>query len=448
MKNLGKKSSASGRDADKTEILVVRNRGPFIFRKVRLTVINGQDAGKETMLQKVLVSIGTLPENDLVLTDHTVSRRHAVVEEKADGYVIRDLNSTNGTFLDGVRVREAYLTPGSVMRLGQTEISFSPLEEHIEILKSDADHFGELIGSSSPMQEVYGILERIAPTDVTVLLEGETGTGKELAARAIHSYSRRSRGPFVVFDCGAVAPNLIESELFGHEKGAFTDAVKSRQGAFELANGGTIFLDEIGELSLDLQPKLLRALDQRETKRVGADKPVPVNVRVISATNKDLEREVKAGRFREDLFYRLSVVRIYMPPLRKRKEDIERITEYLLAGISSEIGKKVSGLSPEAAAALMAYSWPGNVRELKNVLGRAAALSDGGKIEAKDLFLSQGKKTTTLEGLSGKTLEEIEKAAIHATLKSASGNKTEAAKMLGIAYSTLYEKMRKYRMRE
>jgi len=448
VKNSGKKSNASGRDSDRTEILVVRNRGPFIFRKVRLAVVNGRDAGKETMLQKALVSIGTLPENDLVLTDQTVSRSHAVVEEKSDGYVVRDLGSTNGTFLDGVRVREAYIRPGSVLRLGQTEISFSPQEEHIEIVKSNADHFGGLIGKSSPMQEVYGILERIAPTDVTVLLEGETGTGKELAARAIHGLSRRAGGPFVVFDCGAVAPNLIESELFGHEKGAFTDAVKSRQGSFELGDTGSIFLDEIGELSLDLQPKLLRALDQRETKRVGADKPVPVNVRVIAATNKDLAKEVKAGRFREDLFYRLSVVRIYMPPLRKRKDDIETITKYLLSGISSEIGKKVNSLSPEAAAALMSYSWPGNVRELKNVLGRAAALCDGSKIEAKDLFLSEGEKTASLEGLSGKTLEEIEKAAIHATLKSVSGNKTEAAKMLGIAYSTLYEKMKKYKMRE
>ncbi len=446
MKSSGKKSNTSRRVPDKTETLVIRNRGPFIFKKVRLTVVKGPDKGKETMLQKPLVLIGSLAENDLVLTDLTVSRRHAVVEEKADGYVIRDLDSTNGTLLDGVRVREAYLSPGSVISLGQTEISFLPLEERIEILRSDRDRFGELIGSSSSMQEVYGILERIAPTDVTVLLEGETGTGKELAARAIHRHSRRSTGPFVVFDCSAVAPNLIESELFGHEKGAFTDAVKFRQGAFELADGGTIFLDEIGVLSLDLQPKLLRALDQRETKRMGADKPITVNVRVVSATNKDLEREVKAGRFREDLYYRLSVVRVYMPPLRKRTGDIEIIAEHLLSGISSEIKKKITGLSPEATAALTAYSWPGNVRELKNVLGRAAALCDGKRIEARDLFLSQGKKTTTLEGLSGKTLEEIEKAAIHATLKSVSGNKTEAAKMLGIAYSTLYEKMKKYGM--
>jgi DNA-binding NtrC family response regulator len=370
------------------------------------------------------------------------------VEERPEGYLLRDLDSTNGSFLDNVRIREGYITPGSVIRLGNTEISFSPLEERFEVLKSTSKRFGGLIGSSPLMREVYGFLERIAPTDVTVLLEGETGTGKELAARAIHAHSRRADSPFVVFDCGAVAPNLIESELFGHEKGAFTDAVKARQGSFELADSGTLFLDEIGELSLDLQPKLLRALDQRETKRVGADRPVAVNVRVISATNKDLEQEVKAGRFREDLYYRLSVVRVNMPPLRKRKEDIETIAVQALAGISAEIHKKITGLSPEAAAALTAYSWPGNVRELKNVLGRAAALSDSGRIEPKDLFLTQGRKRTTLDGLSGKTLDEIEKAAIYATLQSVSGNKTEAAKMLGIAYSTLYEKMKKYGMRE
>ncbi len=436
------------KQADRTQVLSGPGQKPLVLKKALFKVVKGKDAGKEMVLQKALVSLGKLPENDLVLTDPTVSRRHAVVEEKPEGYVLRDLDSTNGTFVDGVRVREGYLTPGAIIRLGETELSFSPLEERLENLKSDLDRFGRLIGASTPMREVYGILDRIAPTDVTVFLEGETGTGKELAAKAVHAHSRRAEGPFVVFDCGAVAPNLIESELFGHEKGAFTDAVKTRQGAFELADGGTIFLDEIGELSLDLQPKLLRALDQRETKRVGADKPIRVNVRVISATNKELEKEVKAGRFREDLYYRLSVVRINMPPLRKRKEDIESISAFLLAGISSEIGKKITSLSPEAAAALTAYAWPGNVRELKNVLGRAAALCDGERIEVRDLFLSQGKKETTFEGLSGKTLEEIEKAAILATLKAVSGNKTEAAKALGIAYSTLYEKMKKYGMRE
>jgi DNA-binding NtrC family response regulator len=448
MKQGKKKSGPPADKKDRTEVLSVQNLRPVILKKARFVVTKGRDAGTEMVLQKGVVMIGTLAGSDLVLTDPTVSRHHAQVEERSDGWLLRDHNSTNGTFLDGVRVREAYLAPGSVIRLGQSEMTFSPLEERIEILQSHAESFGDLIGSSSPMQEVYGLLERIAPTDVTVLLEGETGTGKELAARALHQNSRRSGGPFVVFDCGAVAPNLIESELFGHEKGAFTDAVKTRQGAFELADGGTIFLDEIGELSLDLQPKLLRALDQRETKRVGADKPVTVNVRVISATNKDLEKEVKAGKFREDLFYRLSVVRVALPPLRKRKEDIETLASHLLAGISKEIGKKITGLSPEAASALTAYSWPGNVRELRNVLGRAAALSDSGRIEPKDLFLSQGKKTATFEGLSGKTLEEIEKSAIAATLTSVDNNKTEAARVLGIAYSTLYEKMKKYGMRE
>jgi transcriptional regulator with PAS, ATPase and Fis domain len=440
--------SARRSTTDQTRILTGLVQKLLVLKKARFVVNGGKDEGKEIVLQNPCVTIGTLPENGIVLTDTTVSRRHAVVEETAKGYLLRDLDSTNGTFLNGVRVREGYLAAGSVIRLGQTEMTFSPLEERLEILRSSADRFGALIGSSQPMQEMYGILERIAPTDVTVLLEGETGTGKELAARAIHAHSRRANGPFVVFDCGAVAPNLIESELFGHEKGAFTDAVKARQGAFELANDGTIFLDEIGELSLDLQPKLLRALDQRETKRVGADKPLSINVRVVSATNKDLEKEVKAGRFREDLYYRLSVVRVTMPPLRKRKEDIEIIAGNALEGISSEINKKIDGLSPEAASALVSYSWPGNVRELKNVLGRAAALTDSGRIEPKDLFLSQGKKAATLDGLSGKTLEEIEKAAIHATLKAVSGNKTEAAKVLGIAYSTLYEKMKKFKLND
>ncbi len=438
----------TGKNTDKTKVLSDQAQKPFILKKVQLAVMKGRDAGKQATIQKAHVSIGTLPQNDFVLSDPTVSRRHAAIEEKPDGYVIRDLDSTNGTFLDGVRVREAFLAPGSVIRLGETDITFSRLEERIENPRSDADRFGELIGSSLPMQEIYGILERVSPTDVTVLLEGETGTGKELAARAIHRHSKRAQNGFIVFDCGAVAPNLIESELFGHEKGAFTDAVRLRQGVFELADNGTIFLDEIGELSLDLQPKLLRALDQRETKRVGSDKPVVFNARVIAATNKDLEKEVKAGRFREDLFYRLSVVRVAMPPLRKRKEDIETIASHLLSGISKEIGKKITGLSPEAGTALTAYSWPGNVRELRNVLGRAAALCSGDRIEARDLFLMQKKKTATIDGLSGKTLEEIEKAAIQATLKSVGNNKTEAARTLGIAYSTLYEKMKKYGIRE
>ncbi|HUJ17139.1 MAG TPA: sigma 54-interacting transcriptional regulator [Nitrospirota bacterium] len=446
MKKAGKKTSTTSRRPDQTEVLAGLDQKPLIFKKARFVVTAGRDEGKEVMVHDPVVTIGTLPESSLVLTDPTVSRRHAVVEETAAGYVLKDEGSTNGTFMNGVRVREGYLSPGAVIRLGQTEMIFSPIEERVEVPRSSRDHFGELLGATASMREVFGILERVSPADMTVLIQGETGTGKELAARAIHDHSRRATAPFVVFDCGAAAPTLIESELFGHEKGAFTDAVKSRQGAFELADNGTLFLDEIGELAPPLQPKLLRALDQREVKRVGAERSARVNVRVIAATNRDLEKEVKAGRFREDLYYRLSAVSIQLPPLRKRKEDIGLIAKRLLAGISEGTDKKVIDLSSEAAAALAAYSWPGNVRELRNVLERASALSDGKRIEVRDLFLSQGKKTATLEGLSGKTLEEIEKAAILATLRSTAGNKTEAAKQLGIAYSTLYEKMKKYGM--
>jgi DNA-binding NtrC family response regulator len=433
--------------ADRTEIVSPSGQRPLVLKEMRFSVRSGKDAGRDFSVRKAHVAIGSLPENDIVLSDPTVSRRHAVVEETSAGWMLKDLGSTNGTFLDGVRVREAYLKPGAVIKLGNTELAFAPAEERFEKLESSADRFGGLIGSSAPMREVFAILERVAPTDVTVLLQGETGTGKELAARAIHDQGRRAGKPFTVFDCGAVPPNLIESELFGHEKGAFTDAVKARQGAFELADGGTLFLDEIGELTLPLQPKLLRVLDQREVKRVGAEQTIRVDVRVVAATNRDLEAEVKAGKFREDLYYRLSAVSIVLPPLRKRKEDIDRIAAHLLVGIAKETGRKIDGLAPQAADVLKQQPWPGNVRELRNVLVRAAALSTGSRIEVKDLFLAP-KKSETLEGLSGKTLEEIEKAAIHATLKAMDNNKTEAAKVLGIAYSTLYEKMKKYGMRE
>jgi DNA-binding NtrC family response regulator len=445
MNKEAKKKAEAGSRVDRTEVLRVSQR-PLVLKQARFAVTAGRDEGREIVLQKTHVSIGTLPENDVVLTDPAVSRRHAVVEETPGGWLLRDRGSTNGTFLDSVRVREAYLKAGAVIRLGTSELVFTPAEERIEKIQSSSDRFGGLIGSSLPMREVFGILERVAPTDITVLLQGETGTGKELAARAIHDQSRRAGKPFVVFDCGAVPPNLIESELFGHEKGAFTDAVKARQGAFELADGGTLFLDEIGELALSLQPKLLRSLDRREVRRVGAEQIVHVDVRVIAATNRDLEAEVKAGTFREDLFYRLSAVSVFLPPLRKRRDDIDRIASHLLTGIAKETGRRVEGLAQEAAEVLRQQPWPGNVRELRNVLVRAAALSESSRIEVKDLFLAP-KKTATLEGLSGRTLEEIEKAAIHATLKAADGNKTEAAKALGIAYSTLYEKMKKYGIR-
>jgi DNA-binding NtrC family response regulator len=239
------------------------------------------------------------------------------------------------------------------------------------------------------MREIYAILEKIAPTDTTVIVEGETGTGKEVVARTIHRLSRRREGPFIVFDCGAVPENLIESELFGHEKGSFTGAISTRQGVFEMAHGGTVFLDELGELQLDLQPKLLRVLEQREVKRVGGLKPIRVDVRVVAATNRNLEKEVRAGRFREDLFYRLSVVRLILPSLRERKEDLPLLVQHFLKNgnynRTREGGRKVREISRDALERIIAYDWPGNVRELHNVIERAVSFADTDVVEVRDL---------------------------------------------------------------
>src|SRR5262245_24142902 len=240
------------------------------------------------------------------------------------------MKSTNGTFLDGAEIKEAYIRAGAVIGAGASEFKFTPFEERIEILPSEKEVLGEMVGRSRAMREIFGLIERIGTTDATVLIEGETGTGKDMVARTLHTLSKRRDAPFIVVDCGAVAGTLIESELFGHEKGAFTGAVTARQGAFELASGGTVFLDELGELSLDLQPKLLRVLEQRELRRVGGSKTVKVDLRVIAATRKDLRSEVEKGKFREDLYFRLNVVPITAPPLRERREDIGLLLDHFL----------------------------------------------------------------------------------------------------------------------
>jgi transcriptional regulator with GAF, ATPase, and Fis domain len=343
-------------------------------------VLKGPERGNEHVISSDVIRVGKASENDLVITDETVSRTHFEIVRDAKGYLLRDLRSTNGTFLDGAEIKEAYIRAGSVIAAGAAELKFTPFEERIEILPSEKEALGPMVGRSMQVREIFGLIERIAPTDATVLIEGETGTGKDMVARTLHQLSHRAEGPFIVVDCGAVAGTLIESELFGHEKGAFTGATNTRQGAFELASGGTVFLDELGELALDLQPKLLRVLEQRELRRVGGSRVIKVDLRIVAATRKDLRNEVEKGKFREDLYFRLNVVPIVVPPLRERREDVPLLVENFLTELADG---NVPELSPETMAALRAHDWPGNVRELRNVIERALALGmDAGTLVA------------------------------------------------------------------
>ncbi|CAN5221583.1 hypothetical protein BH09MYX1_BH09MYX1_52060 [soil metagenome] len=334
-----------------------------------VTVISGSRKGHKQPLGERCI-IGKAQDADLVLPDDTVSRRHCELVREGASIRVRDLDSTNGVRVDGTRVKDALLSPGAVVRVGEVEVAIRPAERRAEPMPSERTSFGGALGESLAMRTIFGVLERIAPTEATVLLLGETGTGKDVLARGIVAESPRKSGPFVVVDCGAVSYSLIESELFGHERGAFTGAVASRQGAFELANGGTVFLDEIGDLPLDVQPKLLRVLETKEFRRVGGNKHQKSDARVIAATKRDLDREVKGGKFREDLYFRLAVVPVTVPPLRQRREDIAAIARHILTTAGADFP-----LDGDALAALAAHDWPGNVRELRNVLERAVYMA-------------------------------------------------------------------------
>lgn len=298
-------------------------------------------------------------------------------------------------------------------------------------------------GASCQIREVVGLVERLANADVTVAILGETGSGKDVVARALHEGSHRAAKPFVVFDCGAVPPNLVESELYGHERGAFTGAHSEHQGAFERARGGTLFLDEIGELPLELQPRLLRVLDNRRIRRVGGSREHQVEARVVCATNRNLAHLVAAKKFRDDLYFRLAGALIVLPPLRERMDDLPQLISALL----KELGRADVTVSPPALDVLAAHSWPGNVRELRNTLACALAFVDGNKLEAGHIRLmaltSETSKTDSLL-LGGQTLESLERVAIAQTLAQSRGNKMHAARSLGIAPSTLYEKLKRY----
>jgi DNA-binding NtrC family response regulator len=319
--------------------------------------------------------------------------------------------------------------------------------------------FNEIIGISPQMREVFRIMAKVAGVDATVLIVGESGTGKELVARALHRRSQRSSGPFVAVNCSAIPHDLIEAEFFGHEKGAFTDAREGRAGRFELAAGGSLFLDEVGDLSLDAQAKLLRALQEHEVTRLGGRRPVPVDVRVITATNKDLERAVRKGEFREDLYWRINVVNIKLPPLRVRREDLPLLIDHLLDRYQRELKLAVKSVSPAARQLLLHYDWPGNVRELENTLCRAMILCDGdaltpsdlpprirGELPGRESSPDREYDTIKLAEAVKEAAERVEKTLIVSRLAQYHGNRTATADSLGVSRKTLFNKMREYNL--
>ncbi|MBK6684057.1 MAG: sigma 54-interacting transcriptional regulator [Deltaproteobacteria bacterium] len=353
---------------------------PNLWR-LTLSARTGPDAGKTCVVERDIITVGKFSDCDLVLSDSTVSRRHLRIARTKDPttgevrWVLSDLGSTNGTFLGETRVQEAPIEAGAVLKAGKVELAFTPERQAFAVPEWPEPRFGPLIGKSRPMRELFGMLARIAPTEATVLIQGDTGTGKGLVAKAIHQASARASKAYMVVDCGAVQRQLIESELFGHEKGAFTGAYQRRQGAFELCSGGTIFIDELGELELDLQPKLLRVLDAREVRRIGAAQPTPVDLRVIAASRRTLHREVERGAFREDLYFRLSVVNLTIPPLKDRAEDIPLLVEHFLEEVCRTRNLTPPRISSATMDRLTSHDWPGNVRELKNSIERAVLLS-------------------------------------------------------------------------
>src|SRR4051812_37791333 len=341
------------------------------LRRGSLQVLSGPDAGRTFDIED-RARVGARPLADIVLADTRVSGLHCELTVGSDAIRVRDLGSKNGTFVGTVRILDARPPPGAVATVGETRLQLTPAGTRAVPLH-DADDFHGLIGQSAAIRALTARLAALSGADTTVLVQGETGTGKERVAEALHLAGRRAPKPLVVVDCGAMPATMIESELFGHERGAFTGAVASVPGAFERAHGGTLFLDEIGELPLELQPKLLRALESRVVRRLGGAKTIAVDVRVVSATNRDLMLEVAAGRFREDLYYRLAVVTLTVPPLRERPEDIPLLAVRFLGDLGVDPARLITRESLEA---LMRHGWPGNVRELRNTLERAVALSE------------------------------------------------------------------------
>jgi DNA-binding NtrC family response regulator len=422
-------------------------------QSARLRVVLGPDDGLEVELPTAGVVIGATEESDVALNDDLVSARHCAIKPIAGGFEVRDLSSRNGTYLDDARIERAIVPLGAGIRIGATTLQLLPAESAVELPPSARSTFGGLVGGSLAMRRIYAVLERISASAAPVLLIGESGTGKEVCARAIHDASPRSDGPFVVFDCGAASDNLVESDLFGHVRGAFTGAERDRVGAFAQAHGGTLFLDEIGDLPPKLQPKLLRLLETGESQPLGGTKSARHDVRIVAATHHDLAKEAETGLFRSDLYYRLAVVEIHLPPLRTRLEDLPVLVERLL----SREGRGLGDPQGRNLDRLRAHRWPGNVRELRNVVARAVALSPAATdfdamplilqpkpIEEPPPSLLPAGPLRPFHELKEEAIETLERGYLTALLGEHGGNLAHAARVAGIERRHLYRLLDKH----
>jgi two-component system, NtrC family, response regulator GlrR len=426
--------------------LVTTKEGRPALRRIVLRVTEGPDAGKHVQLARGTLLVGTHEDCELQLTDPQVSRRHAEVQLMDDGLRVADLGSKNGTFAGGARIEAAVLAAGAKITLGSaTVVALEPVDEPLAL--GGAGRLGGLTTRSPTMQAAFDLLGRAAKSEAGILLEGETGVGKDLLARTIHEISPRAKKPFVVIDCAAIAPTLVASELFGHKKGAFTGATGDRAGAFEEAAGGTVFIDEVGELPIDLQPMLLRALETREVRRVGETTFRKIDVRVIAATNRSLREMSAGGSFRSDLFFRLAVIALRIPPLRERKEDLDD----LIAAFLAKQGRAGAAFAPADLQRLRAWSWPGNVRELRNVVEQSAALSAPDALQLFGLYdeataprAANAAPSSADSATRAEAIGTFERQWLVDLLKAHGGNVSKAAAAANVSRNHVHRLMKRY----
>jgi transcriptional regulator with PAS, ATPase and Fis domain len=418
---------------------------------VRVVVTPQNGPPIEATLGVAPLVVGTSADCDVVVPDPRVSRRHCELRITPRGVLLTDLGSKNGSFINDVLIHEGFLSPGAVASLGGASLTVRVGGAPSLVPLSTSASFGDALGGSVPMRALFARLERAAATSETILLLGDSGTGKEVLARAIHDRSPRREGPFVVFDCSAVAPSLVEAELFGYMKGAFTGAQASRAGLLEQASGGTLFIDELGELPIELQPKLLRALEARQVRRIGAAAYAAFDARVVAATHRDLQGHIAAGAFREDLYYRLAVVEAIVPPLRERKEDIPLLVERFLA--VQVPPRSLADLPPNAMELLKGHHWPGNVRELRNTVARlvlfphladqaiarvAPRRDDAGVAQLAALTLREARDIV---------VEQFERSFVAVKLREHGGNVSRAAASMGVSRQLVHRLMERYGIR-